>query len=113
GRGPALALALSWTEQQWSGRGASSNDLIVQENQKQATDQVSVRNSIGTLRFIGATDWRKFVESLSSVEGVLRQDITGTYPLMDFATRDTYRHVVERISKSCDLSETQVARNVL
>jgi hypothetical protein len=113
GRGPALALPLSWMEQQLSGLGAGSNDLILQENQKQATDQVSVRNSIGTLRFIGATDWRKFVESLSSVEQVLRQDITGIYPLMDFATRDRYRHVVERISKSCDLSETQIAQKVL
>jgi hypothetical protein len=98
--GPAMALPLSWMEQQLSGLGASSNDLILQENQKQAADQVSVRNSIGTLRFISATDWRKFVESLSNVEQVLRQDITGTYPLMDFATRDRYRHVVERISKS-------------
>jgi hypothetical protein len=85
----------------------------LQENQKQAADQVSVRNSIGTLRFISATDWRKFVESLSNVEQVLRQDITGTYSSMDFATRDRYRHVVERISKSSDLSETQVAQKIL
>src|SRR4029078_11910498 len=98
GRGPALALPLSWMEQQLSELGTRSNDLILQENQKKATDQVSVRNSIGTLRFIGVTDWRKFVESLSSVEQVLRQDITGTYSLMDFATRDSYRHVVERVS---------------
>ena len=88
GKGPALALPLSWMEQQLSATGISSNDLVRQENQKQATDQVSVRNSIGTLRFLGATDWRDFVEALSSVEQVLRQDKTGTYPLMDFATRD-------------------------
>src|SRR6478672_2815682 len=113
GKGPALALPLNCREQQLSALGNSSNDLVLQENQKQAIDQVSVRNSIGTLRFIGATDWRKFVESLSSVEQVLRQDITGIYPLMDFATRDRYRHVVERISKSCDLSETQIALKVL
>ena len=113
GNGPALALPLNWMEQQLSGMGISSNELVLQENQKQAIDQVSVRNSIGTLRFIGATDWREFVETLSSVEHVLRQDITGTYPLMDFATRDRYRHVVERISKSCDLSETEVAQKVL
>src|SRR4029079_2827757 len=113
GRGPALALPLNWMEQQLSALGTSSNDLVLQENQKQATDQVSVRNSISTLRFIGATDWREFVEKLSSVEQVLRQDSTGTYPLMDFATRDSYRHVVERISKSCDLSETDVAQKAI
>jgi cellobiose phosphorylase len=113
GKGPALALPLSWMEQQLSGLGTSSNELVLQENQKQAIDQVSVRNSIGTLRFIGATDWREFVETLSSVEQVLRQDITGTYPLMDFATRDRYRHVVERISKYCDLTETEVAQKAI
>lgn len=113
GNGPALALPLDWMEQQLSVFGTSSNDLVLQENQKQAIDQVSVRNSIGTLRFLAATDWREFVETLSSVEQVFRQDKTGTYPLMDFATRDHYRHVVERISKSCNLSETEVAQNAI
>ena len=113
GNGPALALPLSWIEQQLSATGNTSSDLVLQENQKQAADQVSVRNSIGTLRLIGSTDWRDFVESLSTVEQVLRADKTGTYPLMDFATRDRYRHVVERISKSCSLSETEVAQKAL
>ena len=113
GIGPSLALPLNWIEQQLAALGTSSNDLVLQENQRQAIDQVSVRNSIGTLRFIGSTDWREFVETLSSVEQVLRQDRTGTYPLMDFATRDRYRHVVERISKSSDLSETEVAQKAI
>jgi cellobiose phosphorylase len=113
GIGPSLALPLNWIEQQLAALGTSSNDLVLQENQRQAIDQVSVRNSIGTLRFIGATDWREFVETLSSVEQVLRQDKTGTYPLMDFATRDRYRHVIERIAKSSDLSETEVAQKAI
>jgi cyclic beta-1,2-glucan synthetase len=113
GKGPALALPLSWMEQQLTGQGTTSNDLVRQENQKQASDQVSVRNSIGTLRVIGATDWRDFVEELSHVEAVLRQDPAGTYPLMDFATRDRYRHVVEATAKACPLSETDVARKAV
>ncbi|GAA3935890.1 cyclic beta 1-2 glucan synthetase [Chitinophaga oryziterrae] len=111
GKGPALALPLNWMEQQLAGMGINSNDMVRQENQKQAADQVSVSNSIGTLRFLGATDWREFVEDLSSVEHILRKD--ATYPLMDFATRDRYRHVVEAISKASPLSETEVARKVL
>jgi cyclic beta-1,2-glucan synthetase len=109
GKGPALALPLSWMEQQLTATGSSSIELVRKENQKQAIDQISVRNSIGTLRVIGATDWRDFVEALSSVEHVLRQDPHGTYPMMDFATRDRYRHVVESIAKASDLSETQIA----
>ena len=113
GKGPALALALNWLEQQLSGMGTSSNDLVRQENQKQAADQVSVRNSVGTLRFIETTDWRDFVEKLSCVEEVLVQDPAGTYPRMDFTTRDRYRHVVESIAKKSGLPEKQVAQTVL
>lgn len=109
GHGLALALPLSWMEDQLAVRDLSSIDLVGQENQKQAADQVSVRNSIDTLRFISANDWSEFVETLSSIEQVLRKDSTGTYPLMDFATRDRYRHVVEAIAKSSTLSETSVA----
>lgn len=113
GKGAAFALPLNWMEQQLATQGYGSDDLVRAENQKQAAHQVSVRNSIGTLRFLGATDWREFVESLSTVEQVLKQDIAGVYPLMDFATRDRYRHVVETIAKASPLSETEVARRIL
>jgi len=93
--------------------GTNSNVLVRLENQKQAADQVSVRNSIGTLRFIGTTDWREFVETLSIVEQILVKDPSGTYPRMDFATRDRYRHVVESIAKDSDLPETDIALKVL
>src|SRR5690606_18647907 len=65
------------------------------------------------LRFIGKTDWREFVETLSSVNQVLRQDVTGTYQKMNFATRDRYRHEVEAIAKGTLLSETEVAQKAL
>lgn len=113
GKGPALALPLGWVEQQLTTLGTSSLELVQQENQKQATDQVSVSNSIGTLRFLGSTDWRKFVESLSNVENILRTDSTGIYPQMDFATRDRYRHVIEAISKLSPYSESEVAKIVV
>ena len=113
GKGPAFALPLSWVEQQLSRKGIASTELVWHENEKQAADQVSVKNSIGTLRFIGATDWRKFVEAISIVEQTLRKDITGTYPQLDFATRDRYRHVIEAIAKGSPLSEVEVAEKTI
>jgi cyclic beta-1,2-glucan synthetase len=113
GKGPVLALSLTWMEQKLSILGFTGAELVQQENQNQASDQVSVRNSIETLRGIGATDWREFVETLSSVEQVFRQDSTGTYPLMDFATRDRYRHAVEHIAKGSAMSEAEVAHKVM
>lgn len=44
-------------------------------------------------------DWHEFVESLSVVEQILRTDPTEVYPLMDFASRDHYRHQIEKMAK--------------
>lgn len=112
-KGSAFTLPLTWMEQQLSRLGENSNDLIREENQKQATDQVSVSNSITTLRFIGATDWREFVETLSIVEQILRRDPSGTYANMDFATRDRYRHVIESLSKQSQTTEAEIAEKVV
>lgn len=113
GKGPAFALPLNWLEQQLTKKGIASSNLVWHENEKQATDQVSVKNSIGTLRFIGVTDWRKFVEAISVVEQTLRKDSTGIYSQLDFATRDRYRHVIETIAKNSQLSEVEVTEKTI
>jgi len=109
GKGPELALALNWIEQQLSENGLTSTELVNAEIQKQSGHQVSVSNSIGSLRLIGAMDWRDFVENHSVVEQILKEDNDGIYGLMDFSTRDRYRHVVESIAKQSKLSEREVA----
>ena len=113
GQSPALALPLTWIEQRLSESGLTIEQLVQSENQQQAADQVSISNSIGSLRFLGAMDWREFVETMSVVEQTLREDPGGTYGKMDFATRDRYRHVVEKIAKSSRHSESEVARNAI
>ncbi len=110
GRGPALALPLTWIEQRLSETGQTSNELVQAEFQKQAADQVSMSNSISSLRFLGTTDWREFVETTSIVEQVLLQDSGRTYAYMDFTTRDDYRHTVEKIARYSPTSEEEVAR---
>lgn len=110
GKGPDLALVLNWIEQQLSGSGLTSTELVNAENQKQAADQISISNSIGSLRLLGAMDWREFVETHSIVEQTLLEDNEGIYGLMDFSTRDRYRHVVELIAKKSSASEQEVAR---
>jgi hypothetical protein len=39
---------------------------------------VSIGNCIGSLRFLGATEWRDFVERMSVVEQTLRSDPAGS-----------------------------------
>ncbi len=113
GQGPALALPLTWIEQRLAESGWTIKKLVEAENQQQAADQVSMSNSIGSLRFLGAMDWRAFVETLSVVEQTLRTDPHGVYGQMSFATRDRYRHVVEKIAKSSPHSESEVARQAI
>jgi cellobiose phosphorylase len=109
GQGPALAMSLTWIEQRLSECSLTIDHLVQSENQQQAADQVSMSNSIGSLRFLGTMDWREFVETMSVVEQTLREDIGGMYGRMDFSTRDRYRHVVEKMAKSGRLSEGEVA----
>ena len=110
GKSPALALPLTWIEQRLSDDGLTIEQLVQSENQQQAADQVSIKNSISSLRFLGAADWRDFVEARSVVERTLREDPADVYPLMDFATRDQYRHVVETTARRSDRTEGEVAR---
>ena len=119
----AMALPLMWLEHRLAEQAVTVEQLMQIEGQQQAADQVSLGNSIGSLRFLAAMDWRTFVESLSLVEQTLRgyspgefgnldsqltrlpprrpghARISDVYSEMDFATRDRYRHVVERIAK--------------
>ena len=109
GKGAALALPLIWIEQRLSENGLTSDKLVQLENQKQAADQVSISNSITSLRFLNTTDWREFVENTSITEQILRQDIDQIYEKMDFHTRDHYRHYVENVAKNSKCSEEAVA----
>ncbi|WP_372486760.1 GH36-type glycosyl hydrolase domain-containing protein [Stenotrophomonas sp. WHRI 8082] len=109
GRGGVFAMPITWLEQWAAAEGHRTEELVHLESQQQAADQVSISNSIGSLRFLATMDWRDFVESMSVVEHGLRQDPAGTYPLMDFSTRDSYRHVVERIARLGRIDERLVA----
>ncbi|MBI3805207.1 MAG: cyclic beta 1-2 glucan synthetase [Nitrospirae bacterium] len=113
GQGAPLALPLTWMEQLLSESQLTIQQLVQSETQQQAADQVSISNSIGSLRFLGAMDWRKFVETMSRVERILDEDPGGVYGKMDFTTRDRYRHVVEKTAKHTALSESEVARKAI
>ena len=109
GQSPALAFPLTWIEQRLLEQGHTIEQMVQSEGQQQAVDQVSIGNSINSLRELDAIDWRKFVETLSIVEQTLLDDPAGVYRSMDFSTRDQYRHVIEAIAKRSRLTEHEVA----
>jgi len=108
-----LHMARSWLEQRLAENGLSIEELINKESQNQAANQLSVSHCISSLRFIGTTDWSDFVEDVSLVERTLRNDPEGIYGLMDFHTRDRYRHVIESLAMKSALSEVQLAQEAI
>jgi len=91
--------------------------------QKEATKNIDAEGDTGSaaivagcitsLRTVATFNWPDFVEKTSAVEHALRRDPSGFYRRMDFATRDHYRGVVERISHRTTLEQWEVAQAAL
>jgi cyclic beta-1,2-glucan synthetase len=113
GRGAAQAFPTTWLEHRLAEQNQTLEQIFQDASQNQAADQVSVGNSINSLRLLGAIEWRDFVEATSAVEHTLRNDPAQVYPSMDFATRDRYRHAIEEIARHSPMSEDEVARKAV
>ncbi len=98
-QGAAMVFAQTWVEQQLLLQHVTATQLLESASRAAAANQISIANTISSLRFIGAMDWRNFVESLSTVEQLLNQDPSNQYRNQDFSTRDRYRHAVEDIAR--------------
>ncbi len=110
GQNATLSQPLAWVEQMLAESGLSIERQVQLDAQQQAADQVSISNSIGSLRMLATSDWREFVERMSHVERILGKDPAAVYPAMDFASRDHYRHAVERLARHCKYSEADIAQ---
>ena len=106
---PALVRLEHWIAEE----ALSAEDAATRATQRLALTQVVMANSITSLRAIAQMDWRTFVERQSRVEAVLREDPAGFHARMTFATRDEYRHAVERIARRTGRAEEAVARQAI
>ena len=105
---PATTPALRWLEERLAAEGTTAEETVRREHQRQAEMNVTVRNVITSMRLLSWFDWASFVESTSLVDEAL-----AAHPLfreMDFATRDRYRHAVEKLARATDREELEVAR---
>ena len=93
--------------------GVTLEHLAHREHNRQAAAQATVSNIIRSMRLLSTLDWHDFFESVCRVDHILRDDPAGAYSGMDFATRDSYRHNIERIAKRTDSDEKIVARRAV
>ncbi len=83
--------------------------VLQSEHQFQASAQVTVGNIITSMRLISNIDWDEFFESVNLIDPILAKDPARAYMQMDFASRDRYRHVIERIAKRTGVAENIIA----
>ncbi len=112
-RGQRASATLKRLEGQIAQRGSDANRVLRDEHRRQASNQVSVGNGVISLRLLSAVDWNVFFEQQSGVEVILKGDPAGVYSRQDFATRDRYRRIVERVARRCKVDEVAVAHRVV
>jgi cyclic beta-1,2-glucan synthetase len=101
--------AFEWVEAECLRHGHHPEELTRRHHLRQAADQLSVGNTITSMRAIGALDWNQFFERASRVEEILRGDPGDAYARTDSPTRDRCRHAVEDVARRSTRDELGVA----
>ena len=107
--GAGAALLRRCLEERLDAAGATVEDAVRAEHQRQAMNHLSMGNSITSLRLCSSLDWKEYVEDVSLIEKILRRDPHGVYARMDFASRDRYRHAVESLADPSGEAQVRVA----
>ena len=107
--GVQLSSIRTAVEDHLAAQDTTAEAAIRGEHQRQAADQVSIANAIGSLRLCSTLDWRQYFESVSLVEQVLQRDPAGAYGRMDFLSRDRQRQAVEELAAPSGDAQLRVA----
>ena len=103
----------SFIDERLGAQETTSEKIIALEHQLEANFQISMGNSIKSIRVIEGLNWKNYFEKLSSVESILVEDPSCIYKKMDFESRDKYRHEIEKISKHTKLPESYIAKKAI
>ncbi|MGD0120046.1 MAG: glucoamylase family protein [Candidatus Binatus sp.] len=103
--------ALEWLDGKLAEQGTTADEIVRLVHQGQGAMNVTVRNVITSMRLMSAVEWAEFFESVSPVDAVLRAG--SNFAAMDFATRDRYRHAIEKIALGSHKTETEIAQSAI
>ncbi|WP_370125583.1 glycosyltransferase family 2 protein [Sinorhizobium fredii] len=73
-------------------------------------DTECVSRALANLGVISSIQWKDFLDRVSLVEMILRDDPASAYLWMDFDSRERYRKVVEEIAARTDRPESEIAK---
>jgi len=110
-QGPSVATLLAGLDGRLAAEGKTVDAAVNDEQQKQVSANVTVRNIITSMRRMSDVDWSEIFERVSLVDKVLA-DGCG-FAEMDFPTRNLYRTAVEELARGSGLGELDVARRAV
>ncbi len=110
-QGPSVAPLLARLDERLAAEGKTVDAAVDDEQQKQVSANVTVRNIITSMRRMSDVDWTEIFERLSLIDTVLADGCS--FAEMDFPTRNLYRTAVEELARGSGLSELEVARRAV
>lgn len=112
-QGAKASLTLQWLEEKLRENHVEPDDLLRTDHQIQALDQISIGNTVTSLRTLGTIDWQKWFEETNSAHKILCEEPANVFVKCDFKTRDQYRHEIEKLAKKMRVSENIIARQLI
>jgi cyclic beta-1,2-glucan synthetase len=108
---PILTAMLGRLDERLAQDGRTTDGAIHDEQQRQISANVTVRNIITSMRHISDVDWSVIFERVSLVDPVLARGCD--FAQMDFATRNLYRTAVEELARGSGVDELEVAKRAV
>jgi cyclic beta-1,2-glucan synthetase len=102
---------LNWLDLRLEKKSLTPDTAVSIEHTRQTAANATVRNIITSARLISAFNWQDFFEEVSLVDHIFRKN--ALYSLLDFATRDRYRHSLEHFARHSPYSEIEIANKLL
>jgi cyclic beta-1,2-glucan synthetase len=110
-QGASVAALLARLDERLTVEGKTVDAAVNDEQQKQVSANVTVRNIITSMRRMSDVDWTEIFERVSLTDAVLAEGCG--FAEMDFPTRNLYRSAVEELARGSGLDELDVARRAV
>jgi len=107
----ASGPVIQWLERKIESRGSDLEELIVAENNRLSSGNVTMSSLIKSLRTVDDAEWPVWFESVSRLDEELRQ--RSDYSDLDFGSRNKYRNSIERFARRSGRSELEVTETAL
>lgn len=93
--------------------GKDLKDIIIKEHLDIANTKINIGKYILSMKNINNISFSEIFESTNEVEKNLKDDPLDIYRFMEYTTKEEYRNMIEKISKTAKVSEIYVSNIVL